>query len=96
MQIFIELRKLFKFLGIDQSQKFNRNNLTALSLFAYCLIAIIAFLAFEPKTYVDLGNAFFGAVSFLLNLLTLSSLAVKHIKIFNLLDKFEEIIKERK
>lgn len=95
MKIFLELRKLFKFLGIEQNQRFNRVNLTALLLFVYGLGAMIAFLLFEPKTFVDLGNAFFGAVSFFLNIFTLSSFIFKEKKVFDLFDNFEELIEKR-
>lgn len=96
MNIFVELKKLLKLLGIESHQKFNRINLTALFLFAYCLLATIAFLSFEQKTFVDIGNAFFGAVSFFLNLFTLSSYVFKHSKIYDLFDRFEEIIRKSK
>lgn len=96
MEIFIELKKLLKLLGIQQYTKFNRINLTALSLFVYCLFAMIAFLSFEQKTFVDFGNSFFGAVSFLLNLFTLSSYIFKQAKIRRLFDQFDEIIQESK
>lgn len=94
MKIFIELKKLLKLLGIESQQKFNRINLIALSLFTYGLFATIAFLSFAPKTFVEIGNAFFGAVSFFLNLFTLSSYVIKHKKIYDLFDRFEETIRK--
>lgn len=96
MRIFTELRKLFNILGVKSQQKFNRSNLFALSLFAFGLGAMIAFLLFEVRTFVEFGNAFFGAISFFLNIFTLSSYVFKHKEVFDLFDQFERVIEQRK
>lgn len=96
MKIFVELKKLLNQLGISPNQKFNKVNLFILFNFAICLAAAIAFILFEPKTFVDLGNSFFECVSFLLNIFTLSSCVLKQKRIYLLFEKFEEMIEKRK
>lgn len=83
MLIFVELKKL-KLSGMESHQTFNRINLSALILFAYCFCETIAFLPFESISFVHFGNSFFGAASFLLNSFTLSSYVFKQEKSYNL------------
>lgn len=99
MQLFIELKKYFKTLGIESNRRhlFGKKNIIALILFTYCSSAMVIFLLYEPnKTFFDLGNAFYGAVCFVLNIVTLLSSVIKQGKIFNLIEEFEEIIKNSK
>lgn len=95
MRLFIELKKYFKIVGIKPNQKnsFSVENVVSLILFLYCFGAMITFLSFEHnKTFFDLGNAFYGAVSLTLNFFTLLSNVIKQPKIFKLIKNFEVLI----
>lgn len=99
MQLFLELRKYFKILGIEPNKKhlFSTENVIELILFVYCFGAMVTFLLFEPnKTFFDLGNTFYGAVCMALNIVTLLSNVIKQAKIFGLIKNIEEIIKNSK
>lgn len=99
MQLFIELKKHFKTLGIEPNRRhlFVKDNVIALILFTYCSGAMAIFLLYEPnKTFFDLGNAFYGMVCFALNVVTLLSSVINQSKIFSLIEKFEEVIEKSK
>lgn len=99
MQLFLELKKYFKTLGIERNQRnlFGIRNVIALILFTYCSCATVSFLLFEPnKTFFDLGNAFYGTVCFALNIITLLSNVMKQRKIFLLIENFEDLITKSK
>lgn len=95
MQLFLELKKHFKSLGIEPNQgnSFGTKNVIPLILFVYCFSATAWFLLFEPdKTFFDLGNAFYGVVCFPVSFFNLLSIVLKQTKIFMLIGKIEEII----
>lgn len=94
MKIFVELKKLFKMLGIEQNQKylFNSKNVLALSIITYYFCASIAYLIIANKSFVDIGIAFFGTSSMLVNAFTLFSIIMQQKQIFNLIGKLEEVM----
>lgn len=95
MQLFIQLKKCFKDLGINSDEKsaFGVKNVITLILFVYCFGGMVTFLLLEPnKTFFDLGNAFFGVVCLVLNTSTLMSNIITRKKIFNLFKNFEDFI----
>lgn len=95
MKIFIELIEHFKTLGIQQNQKhlFNASNVLALFLIGYCCCAAIAFvILIDEKTFIELGNCYYGAASMLVNFINLTSLILKQASIFELIGKFEVLM----
>lgn len=96
MKIFVQLKVYFKISGIEPNQtKFNRKNVLALFLLAYCFSATVLLILFEDISFIVLGNTFYASISFFLNFFTLSSNIIKQVKIFKFIDKLEKII-ERK
>lgn len=94
MKIFVELKKLFKVLGIEQNQKylFNSKNVLALSLITYYFCASIAYQIIEKTSFVDIGIAFFGTSSMLVNVFTLFSIIMLQKQIFNLIGNLEKVM----
>lgn len=64
MAIFIKFKKYFAFLGIkpDGRSHFNATNLLIIFLCAFCFIGMSEFLFFEPKSLMEYGNSFYGAI----------------------------------
>lgn len=98
MKIFVQLKVYFKISGIEPNQPhfFNRKNLLALFLLAYCFSATVLLILFEDISFIVLGNTFYAAISFFLNFFTLSSNIIKQVKIFKFIDKLEKVIGSRK
>lgn len=99
MKIFLELKQNLKCLGIKpvQSESFNAVNLIVVCLFLWCFFTMSAFVMFEAENLIDLGNSFYGVVSALLNTFTFSSIVVmKKVKLFGIIDQFEQVIEKCK
>lgn len=61
-----------------------------------CSFGMIFFLFFEAENIIDVGNSFYGAISGVVNLITLPVNILNADKVFKLIDRFEQIMKERK
>lgn len=95
MKLFVELKCYFEYqLDIRQNQKnvFNIRNLMALFFITSSFVAIVAYMVQEENSIFEYGNLFYGAISFLLNIITLLSNILKQKKIFNIIDKLESTI----
>lgn len=98
MEIFIELKKHFSFLGIKPNNKsnFSVKNVIIIFLLVFCFIVMSLYIVFESELLINTGNTFYGAASAPLNAITLSSNVLKKSKIFQLFKRFEEMIIRRK
>lgn len=99
MQLFVELKKHLKSLGIEPNQKnlFAIENVIALILFVYCSGAIITYLLYEHnKTFFELGNAFFGVFSLLLTILSMLTNIIEQENLFNFIKNVEGIMENSK
>lgn len=104
LKIFVEVKKRFAFLSIEPENKshFNKKHVMILSSFAFCLIAMSAFVFIEAKAvseskdFVEIGNAFYGASIMAVNMVTFSSNVLKSTQIFELITSLEDFINGRK
>lgn len=98
MEVLIEIKKYFRFLGIksDKKSNFSATNWMIVSLCVICLIPMSFYIVLESNSLMSSGNTFFGMASATLNAVTLSSNAWKKSKIFELFRRFEEMIMKRK
>lgn len=85
-------------LGIEANAKcsFSFKNVLPIVMFMCYFCATIAFFFFESTTYIDIGNIYFGAVCMLANCTFLSSNVLKMSKMFDLIDKLENVIENSK
>lgn len=98
MEIFIGVKKHFASLGIqpDTKSRFNTKNLMIMSQFVYCFIAMSAFFLFKSESMIDFGNSFYGAACVAVHISSFSSNILERNEIFELINRFEDTIKERK
>lgn len=94
IKLFIELKYHFELFNIKPNQKniFNITNVLALFSFAYSFCAILGYMIYEDNSIFELGNLFYGSTSYILNILTLSSILIKRAKIYQFIDKLETVI----
>lgn len=94
MKLFVELKKYFKFLGIESNQNhsFNGQNLLVLLIYTLGFCGMVALLLFEKYTFSEFGFTFFGAASSLLNLINLFSIVLQQAQIFDLIETLEKAI----
>lgn len=98
MEIFVKLKKCFNQLGIrsKENANFNWKNSIITFLFACCSFAMIIFMFFEATDFMEFGNAYYGAASSGLNVIMLAFNVMKKKNIFQLIGRFEKMIKTSK
>lgn len=98
MELFIELKKNLAFLGIkpDGKMNFNLQNIAIMLLFTCFLVGMTAFIIFKLNSIIDFVHLFYNESTVALNICTFSSNVVKRNEIFELFNRFEDVIKNRK
>lgn len=100
MKIFQLLKKPFGVLGIHPPKSFDENPITLRRLITLFIliqfsIASIVFFLFEATTFIEYADSFYISATAMLKVCVFSAILWKLIKIFELIENFEEIIQNR-
>lgn len=94
MKLFVELKKYFKFVGIEPNQNhfINGQNVLVLLIYVLSFCGMVALLLFEEFTFSEFGFTFYGLVSAFVNFISLSSNVLQQTQIFDLIETLEKTI----